>query len=36
MKKLILYKSFVNNLGGDYDLKLFDNSNEDKVFEKTF
>ena len=36
MKKLILYKTFVNNLGGDYDLKLFDDSNEDKIYEKTF
>ena len=36
ISKLILYKSFVNNLSGDYDIKLFDDNNIDKVFQKNF
>jgi hypothetical protein len=36
ISKLILYKSFVNNLGCDYDLTLFDDNNEDKIYEKIF
>ena len=36
ISKLILYKSFVNNLSGDYDITLFDDNNEDKVYEKKF
>lgn len=36
MSKLILYKSFVNNLSGDYDITLFDDNNNDKIYEKKF
>jgi len=34
--KLVLYKTFVDNLSGDFNITLFDQLNEDKVYEKIF
>ena len=36
ISNLILYKTFVDNLSEEYDIKLFDDLNQDKIYEKKY
>jgi hypothetical protein len=36
ISNLILYKTFVDNLSAEYDIKLFDDLNQDKIYEKKY